>query len=314
MKFYLGVTDNKWYNYLSKINPEDINFWQPGGTVSFKVLTPGAPFLFKLKSPLNAIGGVGFFSSHTFLPISIAWDTFNNRNGCDTYAEFSRMIFNYRSDKSNINPTIGCIILNNPVFFKQEDWIETPSDWGKSIVQGKSYETTDTVGNEIWSKVEKLLEKYLYTNVIDEGKSQFQYDESASPAYGKSVLTKVRLGQGAFRVLVTDAYSRRCSITGEKTLPVLEAAHIKPYAVSGPHFTSNGILLRSDMHKLFDSGYLTITNDLKVEVSPRIKEEFQNGKEYYQYHGKDLLYLPSKEIEKPNERFIDWHNSNIYRG
>lgn len=68
------------------------------------------------------------------------------------------------------------------------------------------------------------------------------------------------------------------------------------------------------MHKLFDSGYLSITNELKVEVSHRIKEEFQNGKEYYQYHGKDLLYLPSKEIDKPNERFIDWHNSNIYRG
>ncbi len=67
------------------------------------------------------------------------------------------------------------------------------------------------------------------------------------------------------------------------------------------------------MHKLFDCGYLTIKNELKVEVSHRIKEEFQNGKEYYQYHGKELLYLPSKEIDKPNERFIDWHNSNIYR-
>ena len=79
MKFYLGVTDNNWYNYLSKINPEDINFWQPGGTVTFKVLTPCAPFLFKLKSPLNVIGGIGFFSSHTFLPITITWDTFRNR-------------------------------------------------------------------------------------------------------------------------------------------------------------------------------------------------------------------------------------------
>jgi len=314
MKFYLGVTDNKWYNYLSQINPEDINFWQPGGTVSFKVLTPGAPFLFKLKSPLNAIGGIGFFSSHTFLPISIAWDTFKNRNGCDTFDEFSKMILNYRTDKSNINPTIGCIVLTNPIFFKREDWIETPPDWGKSIVQGKSYDSEDAIGKIVWEKVELLLEKYLHINSIDIGKSQFQYEEPISPAYGKSILTKVRLGQGAFRVLVTDAYSRRCSITGEKTLPVLEAAHIKPYAESGPHFISNGLLLRSDMHKLFDGGYLTITNDLKIEVSQRIKEEFQNGKEYYQYHGKELLYLPKREIDKPNEKYIDWHNNKIYRG
>ncbi len=89
MKFYLGVTDNNWYKYLSSINPEDVNFWQPGGTVHFKVLTPGAPFLFKLKSPLNAIGGLGFFSSHTFLPVTIAWDAFKNRNGCETFDEFS---------------------------------------------------------------------------------------------------------------------------------------------------------------------------------------------------------------------------------
>ncbi len=314
MKFYLGVTNNNWYRYLSKINPEDINFWQPGGSVNFKVLQSGAPFLFKLKYPLNAIGGIGFFSSHTFLPLSIAWDTFGNRNGCETYDELSQLILQYRSDKTNINPTIGCIVLTNPIFFKQEDWIETPSDWGQSIVQGKSYDTSAPIGKLIWQRVEILLEKYLHINAVDEGKSQLILEEPSSPAYGNSVLVKVRLGQGAFRVLVTDAYSRKCSITGEKTLPVLEAAHIKPYAESGPHFISNGLLLRSDMHKLFDVGYLTVTNDLKVEVSQRIKEEFENGKEYYQYHGKDLLFLPSREMDRPNEKFIDWHNTNVYRG
>lgn len=314
MKFYLGVTDNNWFQYLSNISPEDINFWQPGGTVVFKVIQPGAPFLFKLKSPLNAIGGIGFFASHTFLPMSLAWDTFGNRNGCNTFSEFSSMILNYRKDKHNLNPTIGCIVLTNPIFFKREDWIETPANWGSSIVQGKSYDTNELVGGELWHKVELLLEKYLHTELQDEGKSQLILEEPESPAYGKAILSKVRLGQGAFRVMITDAYSRKCSITGEKTLPVLEAAHIKPYAESGPHFISNGILLRSDMHKLFDGGYLTITNDLKVEVSSRIKEEFQNGKEYYQYHGKELMNLPNRAMDRPDEKYILWHNENIYRG
>ena len=314
MKFYLGVTDNKWFSYLSGINPEDINFWQPSGSVNFKVLSPGAPFLFKLKGALNAIGGIGFFSSHTFLPMSIAWDTFKDRNGCENYNEFTKMILNYRQDKNNINPTIGCIVLTNPIFFKREDWIETPSNWRKSIVQGKSYDTTDSIGKNIWAKVEVLLDKYLYAYPSDFGMSQLILEEPDSPAYGKSILQKVRLGQGAFRVLITDAYSRRCSITGEKTLPVLEAAHIKPFVESGPHFISNGILLRSDMHKLFDSGYLTITTDLKVEVSSRIKEEYQNGKEYYQYHGKDLITIPVRESDKPDKKFINWHNAYIYKG
>jgi len=55
-------------------------------------------------------------------------------------------------------------------------------------------------------------------------------------------------------------------------------------------------------------------SDLKIEVTPRIKEECQNGKENYQYHGKDLLFLPNRDIDKPDEKYINWHNSNIYRG
>jgi len=313
MKFYLGVTDNNWYNFLARQNREDINFWQPGGNAVFKVLAPGAPFLFKLKSPINAISGVGFFSSHTFLPISIAWDVFGKGNGCDSFQELQRMIMQYRQAKTNPNPNIGCIILTNPIFFKKEDWIATPEDWGKSIVQGKSYTTETFIGNELWMKVERLLQKYLY-QVKDEVKSQLILEDAESPMYGQSILTKVRLGQGAFRVLVTDAYNRKCAITGEKTLPVLEAAHIKPFAESGPHFISNALLLRSDLHKLFDSGYLTITTDLKVEVSNRIKEEFQNGKEYYKFHGNSLYNLPNRINDKPETRFIEWHNENIYTG
>jgi len=91
MKYYLGVTSNKWFKYLKNINPEDVNFWQPSGTVNFKAIPIGAPFLFKLKKPLNAIGGVGFFAEHSFLPLSIAWESFGERNGCSSYVELKDM-------------------------------------------------------------------------------------------------------------------------------------------------------------------------------------------------------------------------------
>ncbi len=312
MKFYLGITDNSWFNYLSGINPDDANFWQPGGKAGFKVLQPGAPFLFKLKYPVNAIGGVGFFSSHTFLPISVAWDTFGNHNGCDTYDEFKRKIISYRGDKTEVNPQIGCIVLTNPIFFKREDWIDTPADWAKSIQIGKGYSTDDVIGGRLWEKVELVLNKYLLDNPVST-ETSFIVQEPPQ-RYDNYILTKVRVGQGAFRVLVTDSYSRKCSITGEKTLPVLESAHIKSYSKDGPNVVSNGILLRSDIHKLFDTGYLTITKDLKVEVSNRIKEEFLNGKEYYQYHGKDLINIPQRLNDRPNAQYIEWHNSNVFKG
>ncbi len=312
MKFYLGVTNNKWYTYLSKISPEDINFWQPGGKTNFRLLQQGAPFLFKLASPLNMIGGIGFFSSQTFLPINVAWDIFMNRNGCDVFREFKQLIIQYRKDKENTNPIIGCIVLTNPIFFKKEDWIDASKYWSKSgIVQGKSFDTETIMGSELWQKIDKVLQKYLLQSVSGNTENQLILNDTEWPGYGKSILQKVRVGQGAFRVLVTDAYSRKCSISGEKTLPVLEAAHIKPYNLEGPHIISNGLLLRSDMHKLFDNGYITITKDYKVEVSKAIKEEFENGKEYYQYHGKELMYLPKRNIDRPNERFIEWHNNNF---
>lgn len=311
MKFYLGVTDNHWFRFLSRSNPEDVNFWQPSGTVPFKAIPHGAPFLFKLKSPLNAIGGIGFFSSHSFLPMTIAWDAFRSRNGCETFDQFSRMILSYRQGKQEVNPTIGCIVLTDPVFFGEEDWIETPADWGKSIVQGKSYDSSAGEGRLLWGKVEQMLLKYRGQNLRQGQVETLAADPGERYGEGKSY--RYRIGQGAFRVLVTDAYSRRCAITGEKTLPVLEAAHIQSFSENGPNQVSNGLFLRSDMHKLFDNGYLTVTQDYKIEVSQRIKLEFQNGKEYYQYHGQPLKVLPEKPLDRPDPIFVDWHNAHVFK-
>jgi putative restriction endonuclease len=228
--------------------------------------------------------------------------------------ELKQLIIQHRSDKQNQNPIIGCIVLTNPIFFKQEDWIDVTQYWSKSgIVQGKSFDTQSITGNELWQKIDNKLQRYLQPSIEEPNDSQFTLNDTEWAGYGKSIFQKVRIGQGAFRVLVTDAYSRKCSISGERTLPVLEAAHIKPYNLEGPHKISNGLLLRSDIHKLFDSGYITISNEYKVEVSKAIKDEFENGKEYYKYHGNQLLYLPQQNADKPNKKYIDWHN-NLFKG
>lgn len=312
MKFYVGVTDKNWFDYLSQIQPENVNFWRPGGNTVFKALEQGAPFLFRLKSPINAIAGLGFFSSYSTLPINIVWEYFGDNNGASTFTEFQRNILRLRSGLNDIktNPNVGCVVLTNPIFFREEDWI--PLNWGSGIVQGKSFSTDEPIGNDLWKKIQNTLLKYPVANPED-SKNKFILNEPIAQ-YGNSVLTKVRLGQGAFRVLLTDAYQRKCAISGEKTLPVLEAAHIKPFAQSGTHEVSNGILLRSDLHKLFDTGYITITTDLKVEVSKRIKEEFENGKDYYKFEGHPLVTIPQQLNYRPNSNYIDWHNNNIYNG
>ena len=95
---------------------------------------------------------------------------------------------------------------------------------------------------------------------------------------------------------------------------MLEAAHIRPYAAQGPHRISNGILLRSDLHKLFDLGYMTVTPELRLEVSPRLREEWQNGREYYAYHGQELSFCPVDAASHPSTEFLQWHNENRFKG
>ena len=168
---------------------------------------------------------------------------FNNHNGCKDYMEFKTKILRYRTDKENPDPYIGCIVLTNPIFFDEPDWIPVPIDWNKNIVQGKSYEIEEMIGKTLWQQVESRIQNHLIISDDDKDKNQLNLEEPSSPYYRLSVLQRVRLGQGAFRVLIMDAYHRKCAISGEKTLPVLEAAHIKPYSQSGPHFIKNGLLL-----------------------------------------------------------------------
>ncbi|MBI5403892.1 MAG: HNH endonuclease [Ignavibacteriae bacterium] len=306
MKYYIGNTDFDWYNYLKKISPEDINFWQPSGLVHFRAIDKGSPFLLKLKSPINKIAGIGFFTSHSLLPIEFAWEVFQNRNGTQQFADFYSKIKSYRNSANPIekNPNIGCIILTDPIFFNEQDWIKIPENWSRNIVQGKTYDTENENDKVYWQIVEKLLLKYPSQSL--------EVTRDQIPIYNK-YMTNVRIGQGAFRVLVTDAYSRRCAISGEKTLPVLEAAHIKPYSTSGNNATYNGMLLRSDLHKLFDSGYITVTDKYLIEISKKIKEEFENGRDYYKYHGQQLVSLPSSKYDLPDRENLRWHNENCFK-
>jgi len=307
MKLFVGVTDNEWYRFLAGLKPDEVNFWRPSGR-SFRAVPIGAPFLFKLHSPLNAIAGGGFFVRSDQLPLVLAWDVFGPKNGAGSLPDLRRTIQARRGDAA-LNPQIGCIILNAPFFFPQEEWISLPSDWSRSIETGKTYDTADAVGRRLWAEVRARL---TASGVPAPPLGPFTQLGEASSGYSAPYLARARLGQGAFRLLVEDAYQRRCAITGEKVRSVLHASHIKPFADQGPSRVDNGVLLRSDLHNLFDDGYITLTRDLRVEVSGRIRQESQNGEHYYSLQGKRLLVVPESACELPNPEFIAWHNQHVF--
>ncbi len=306
MRLYVGVTDYKWYSNLKSANCSEVNFWKPGAG-SFNALSPDELFLLKLhKGSGNAIAGAGFFVKYDVLPTYLAWSAFGKENGTDSLEELNRQITRHKhldSSVSSFNTKIGCVILTDVVYFDEKDYIPVPEDWQDNIVSGKGYDTSTEIGMHLYKEVLARM-KHEPDILYDKPRDIQRYTES---------MTKHRLGQGAFRVLVTDAYERKCAVTGEHTLPVLEAAHIKPFSDEGPNEVNNGLLLRSDFHTLYDAGYIAITDDLHVEVSRHLHEDFDNGREYYHYHG-SMLSVPLAQNERPLKEYLDWHNQNVYKG
>jgi len=309
MNGFIGITDNDWFAFLSQ-QPgiDEVNFWQPGGTGRFRALEPGEPFLFKLHAPHHYIVGGGFFAHSTILPVSLAWQAFGVKNGAGSLLQMKRLIERRRSKASFFEDyKIGCILLEQPFFFGRHDWIPIPPDFSLNIVQGKTYDLEQGHGLQLWQEVLLRLTSMRYPFRDVQGVAE------PGARYGEPLIVLPRLGQGSFRVIVTDAYERRCAITEEKTLPTLEAAHIKPFSLEGPHSVDNGILLRSDFHRLFDAGYATVTTDHHFEVSRRIHDEFDNGEYYYTFNGRKIN-VPQNQLFKPSPEFLSWHNENVFRG
>lgn len=306
----VAVTDLGWYDFLAPRHLPEVNFWTPSDRRPFRA-PAFSPFFFKLKAPHRAIAGFGYFAKWSALPDWLAWECFEQGNGCETFAAMRSRIaairqrIGYVPDPAASN--IGCILIVQPTFFPPEAWVRQPADWSDRTVSSKAYDLTVGEGRRIW---EECLARTGIPAAVDTALPRVA--APASPRYGIPRPVAPRLGQGTFRVSVTDAYGRACAVTGEHSLPALEAAHIQSYAESGPHEVCNGILLRADLHRLFDTGYVTVTPEHHLEVSPQLRADFSNGRSYYPLHGA-ALRLPPERGDHPARQYLTWHNEHVYR-
>lgn len=294
MHGYLGNTDFDWYQSLAR-QPglDEVNFWQPGGGRPINTLDRYEPFLFKLKKPHFAIAGYGLYAGYSQLPAWLAWQSFEEKNG--------ERIARYR-DTGGAHVAglpIGCLMIVQPVFFPRHLWVPQPEGWPVNAVQGKTYDLAHGEGLRVWAACQEAAQACraplaALPQAID------------PPRYGEPMLVRPRLGQGTFRVAVTDAYERACAVTGEHSLPVLDAAHIVPYRDGGPHDVANGLALRTDIHRLFDLNYVSVDPELRFRVSRRLRDEFNNGKAYYELDGKPLR-VPKEAAQRPRREFLEWH-------
>ncbi len=315
MNAYVAVTDNDWFRFLRErdatVGVDEVNFWYPkpwGGR--FGVLSDGQPLLFKLKSPHNAIAGGGFFRHYIEWPLSMAWDAFGEKNGTPSRLEFWRRITRLRREhpRPGDDPTIGCILLVEPFFWPEELWIHDPPGWHRNIQRGQTYDLREGEGAQIWDMVRARMAQTRTKAGVGEGGQL----ELAS-GYCDPALQRRRLGQGTFRALITDLYERRCAVTGERALPALDAAHIRRFADTQEHELSNGLLMRSDVHRLFDAGYVTVTPEYRLEASDAMRDDFNDGKNYLALHGREV-WTPQGTDVRPDPEALRWHNERVFRG
>lgn len=299
IRIYAGVTDTTWFDFLhGRPELDEVNFWRPGGGISHA--ERGTLFLFKLKTPRSAIGGGGFVEYSQAMSVRDAWEFYGSKNGTGSLTELKKLIAKNAKHEVTDDTRIGCIILDEPFFLPRNLWVTAPEDWAAQIVAGKFYETTSAIGSRLWRDVQARL-------------------PGAQPALsaifggvGAPAMYVPRQGQGTFRKLVLAAYENRCAVTGERTIPVLQASHIKPFSDVRGHEVQNGIALRSDIHTLFDRGYVTVTSDRRFRVSSKLREDFSNGGIYYAHDGQEIR-LPIDPLLRPNDDYLAWHRDQVFK-
>ena len=311
MRGYVGLTDYDWYQQLRAEKPDEVNFWRPLSGRQFRAVAPGEPFFFKLKARWGGgIAGFGIYAGFVPMRVDTAWETFETKNGVQSRVEMWQRIGHYVEKNRGVSVTrqheIGCIVLTTPVFFEPDDVVRAPKDWGRYTQQGAGYDLDVGEGRRMWHE---CLERSQ-----GRGSDALEYNLSlgSGTVEFRERVARMRLGQGGFRAMVTRVYEGTCAISGDHTLPALEAAHIKAVEHGGAHEVGNGLLLRADIHRLFDAHLVTVTPDLEFLVSERLREEYQNGAAYYALEEQHALYLPRDEALRPRPEYLEAHADQFF--
>ncbi|MGE0191698.1 MAG: HNH endonuclease [Planctomycetota bacterium] len=318
MKPFVALTDKAWFDYLrveaADGRLDEVNFWSPQSTRPIKRFTPGEPVFFRLKHPFNAVAGYGFFAHFCTLGVQEAWEFFGTKNGDPNEIRFRQRIGSYRGvdllDPRTPESPMGCTVLRDARFWPESRWIPWGRErgWHPNVVRGATERDVDRAA----LLLSTVTRDASLAEAEKEWQGQFQLVDADARAV-RTARTVVREGQGCFRARLLDAYGRRCAVTGERTEPVLDAAHIQPYLGPASNHLQNGLVLTKEFHTLFDAGLVGITPDLDVRISRHIRDRWSNGKRYYAYEGRKLAVLPSRAEDRPSPAALEWHLDTLFR-
>jgi putative restriction endonuclease len=127
-------------------------------------------------------------------------------------------------------------------------------------------------------------------------------------------VVRARVNQGFFRAAVLAAYGGRCCITGLSIAALLNASHIVPWTKDVKNRTNprNGLCLNALHDRAFDCGLLTVTTDLKVKLSPKLKGSAVDSSTRDLILRFDHADVSPPSQFTPDERFLRYHNEHVF--
>lgn len=294
----LAPTDTNWFNFLRRNGAlTTVNFWTPTDW-NVRSLSEGDCWYFVLKGKEpRKLGGGGRFSHYEILKVSQAWERYGIGNGVESKEILTEKLNNYKKRNSKnyvyqTDPNVGCIILTDCIFLEDDNQkyvSEYALEFAPSIVKYKTFQLDP-------------LQLYGISSNPGENSDELISDEDARRRVVSSIVN--RQGQGAFRQSLITAYNSKCSITGCDAIDALEAAHIMPYRGLHSNTIRNGLLLRSDIHTLFDLGKITISQEYTVILHPDLINT-----SYSELNGKRIA-LPANRTDWPSLQALREHSQN----
>lgn len=173
-----------------------------------------------------------------------------------------------------------------------EIWDEFSNDW-----EGLAFESERLLQQMTGHPTQLFAE----TKGFPEGKS-------------RETLVRARVNQSFFRAAVLAAYGSKCCITGLPIPELLTATHIVPWVADVKNRTNprNGLCLNALHDRAFDCGLLTITTDLRVRLSPRLKKNSADLAFKTFLHRYENVPISSPRHFGPSVEFLRYHNERVF--
>jgi putative restriction endonuclease len=231
--------------------------------------------------------------------VSEAWERFRLANGVPDAHDFRSRIVEFASRRSSgfidvANPVIGCILVDDCVFLAEDEMVE-PTDIDLSFP------------NEI-VKYKRFMELPDLADRLGHVSDRVDFDlVDPSETSWKERREKRRQSQGIFRDRVLRAYGKKCALSDESCTTVLEAAHIQPFYSMKSNHVQNGLSLRIDLHRLFDFGLISFTDQHEVMVSSSVSSEGVRA-----WSGKRLK-VPNNPAWQPSPKALAFHRQHVFR-